>query len=400
MTETLVSSSQEIQTLENENERSYYPEPITDADAVPDMKLYNKSGYLFYRSRALLIHHWSRCFVSIESESGKLLINLPGEYDSTCLMNLTSNDAYAGSVDIDDRRWVFEILCKKDKKHAYFQCESQKDRDEWIATVCNVAQMHQSLSPNISTPNSPVPESSHHKSSTNTPIRQSDIQQLEQTPIQFDLSSPTEEYPPLPKWLGGNSTVRANPFGEEAETSAQMENLSVKGESSFAHTYSLRFVGSVRIVPDPNKGNVIDHDVHETIQHILAARAIHGIFRMSDVNMLIASDGIYLLDSSVSSVKARFPLHRIVYSTVHNENDRLFAFVSSSVDIPEELTCHVFESNVSAKCIAETLKIVEQMNDEIGAAAVITSLNEGHTEESSTDVQCPANSENLKSDND
>ncbi|VDD76739.1 unnamed protein product [Mesocestoides corti] len=54
------------------------------------------------------------------------------------LVNLNGKGVFAEPVDIDDRRYTFQIVSAAEKRSVILQAENSTDRDEWIQTISNV----------------------------------------------------------------------------------------------------------------------------------------------------------------------------------------------------------------------------------------------------------------------
>ena len=60
----------------------------------------------------------------------------------------------------------------------------------------------------------------------------------------------------------------------------------------------------------------------EVIRQILAARAIHNVFKMVEVLLLITHDRVKLVEPSTHRIKVLFDLVDVSYWAVHIENHR------------------------------------------------------------------------------
>ncbi|KAG2471220.1 DP13A protein, partial [Polypterus senegalus] len=211
------------------------------------------------------------------------------------------------------------------------------------------------------------------------------------TPIQFDIISPvSEEYAGQGK-AQGQTGRRTNPFGESGV------NKSEDSEGSILHQlYIVRFLGSME---------VRSHDsvdvIYETMRQILAARAIHNIFRMTESHLLVTCDclnsasfppnqsffslsianflseyelvflagfSLYirrLIDPQTQVTRLRFPLQNVVLCTTHQENKRLFGFVlrvaGSGNDGRPISVCYVFESNNEGEKMCDSVGLAKQI---------------------------------------
>ncbi|XP_033647921.1 DCC-interacting protein 13-alpha-like isoform X2 [Asterias rubens] len=182
---------------------------------------------------------------------------------------------------------------------------------------------------------------------------------LSSTPIQFDMISPSEEqlppvrYAPLPKDVHQR---RLNPFGDSSSDSTPVQVSGVTDTVGFVQMYVLRFLGSMEVGRDKGLDVVMD-----TIRKIMAARAIHNVFKMTELNIVVTSNYIRLLDSAKQVIKAHHDIQDVSFWAAHQENKRLFAFISSTktmgTRLQAQFMCHVFESDVMADEICQALRI-------------------------------------------
>ncbi|GFR93090.1 DCC-interacting protein 13-alpha [Elysia marginata] len=118
------------------------------------------------------------------------------------------------------------------------------------------------------------------------------------------------------------------------------------------------------------KGDRGEQLVHSTIRQIMAARAIHNIFKMSESLMVVTSEGMRLIDPSNNVVRVEFALQDISFWSSHPDNNRLFGFItrsrpptakSGSPSSEQEqnsgptFACHVFECNTTAEDICQAI---------------------------------------------
>ncbi|VUZ54240.1 unnamed protein product [Hymenolepis diminuta] len=158
-----------LNTLTNIQSQSlalFAPEPLfakSDRSYLrtPDTNLLSKSGYLYMRVKKTFGFDWNEvyCF----TQGGNLLYQQKGDLGAGVLVNLNGKGVFAEPVDIDDRRYTFQIVSaagKREKKSqqeassflnslfatdtqpqtqtVVLQAENSTDRDEWIQTISNV----------------------------------------------------------------------------------------------------------------------------------------------------------------------------------------------------------------------------------------------------------------------
>ncbi|NIG59228.1 DCC-interacting protein 13-beta isoform X3 [Pontoporia blainvillei] len=185
------------------------------------------------------------------------------------------------------------------------------------------------------------------------------------TPIQFDIVLPATEF--LDQNRGSR---RINPFGEtEDETFPETE------DSLLQQMFIVRFLGSMAVKTD-NTTEVI----YEAMRQVLAARAIHNIFRMTESHLMVTSQALRLIDPQTQVTRANFELTSVTQFAAHQENKRLVGFV---VRMPEStggesLSTYVFESNSEGEkiCYAINLgkEIIEVQKDPEALAQLMLSI--------------------------
>ncbi|XP_027450732.1 DCC-interacting protein 13-beta isoform X5 [Zalophus californianus] len=185
------------------------------------------------------------------------------------------------------------------------------------------------------------------------------------TPIQFDIVLPATEF--LDQNRGSR---RINPFGEtEDETFPEAE------DSLLQQMFIVRFLGSMAVKTD-NTTEVI----YEAMRQVLAARAIHNIFRTTESHLLVTSQTLRLIDPQTQVTRANFELTSITQFAAHQENKRLVGFVvrTSESTGGEALSTYVFESNSEGEkiCYAINLgkEIIEVQKDPEALAQLMLSI--------------------------
>ncbi|KAM7541405.1 hypothetical protein Aperf_G00000031498 [Anoplocephala perfoliata] len=159
-----------LNTLTNIQSQSlalFAPEPLfakSDKSYLrtPETNLLSKSGYLYMRVKRTFGVDWNEvyCF----TRGGNLLCQQKGDLGAGVLVNLNGKGVFAEPVDIDDRRYTFQVVAaaeKREKKPAHqetssflsslfatdsqpqtqsvvLQAENSTDRDEWIQAITNI----------------------------------------------------------------------------------------------------------------------------------------------------------------------------------------------------------------------------------------------------------------------
>nr|XP_023655426.1 DCC-interacting protein 13-alpha [Paramormyrops kingsleyae] len=158
---------------------------------------------------------------------------------------------------------------------------------------------------------------------------------------------------------------RTNPFGECGDKQSE------DGADSILHQlYIVHFLGSMEVRAMDNSDVI-----YETMRQILAARAIHNIFRMTESHMLVTCDCLKLIDPQTQVTRLRFPLSSVVLCASHQENKRLFGFVlqtgAGQTDDQPATVCYIFESNNDGEKICDSIGLAKQIayHSEMGRKA-------------------------------
>ncbi|KAF3829038.1 hypothetical protein GH733_003302 [Mirounga leonina] len=312
---------------------------------------------------------WDRQFYF--TQGGNLMSQARGDVAGGLAMDIDNCSVMA--VDCEDRRYCFQITSFDGKKSSILQAESKKDHEEWICTINNISkqiylsenpeeiaarvnqsaleavtpspsfqQRHESLRPAAqSRPLTARTSSSGSLGSESTNLAALSLDSLvaPDTPIQFDIISPVCEDQPGQAKAFGQGGRRTNPFGESGGgTKSETE------DSILHQLFIVRFLGSMEVKSDDNPDVV-----YETMRQILAARAIHNIFRMTESHLLVTCDCLKLIDPQTQVTRLTFPLPSVVLYATHQENKRLFGFVLRTSGGRSESNlssvCYIFESN-------------------------------------------------------
>ncbi|XP_074861481.1 DCC-interacting protein 13-alpha isoform X2 [Carettochelys insculpta] len=375
---------QTIEDLEVASDPLYLPDPDTTKFPV-HRNLTQKAGYLNARNKTGLVSSsWDRQFYF--TQGGNLMSQARGDVAGGLVMDIDNCSVMA--VDCEDRRYCFQITSFDGKKSAILQAESKKDYEEWICTINNISkqiylsenpeeiaarvnqsaleavtpspsfqQRHESMRPTIqSRPLKARTNSSGSLGSESAALSTLSLDSLvaPDTPIQFDIISPVSEDQPGQAKASGQSGRRTNPFGESGGKKSETE------DSILHQLFIVRFLGSMEVKSDESPDVV-----YETMRQILAARAIHNIFRMTESHLLVSCDCLKLIDPQTQVTRLRFPLPNVVLYTPHQENKRLFGFVLRSsggrVESHTTCVCYIFESNNEGEKICDSVGLAKQI---------------------------------------
>uniref|UniRef100_A0AAY4BUA6 Uncharacterized protein n=1 Tax=Denticeps clupeoides TaxID=299321 RepID=A0AAY4BUA6_9TELE len=340
---------QTIQDVEQASDLLYMPDP--DPSKIPiDRNLTRKAGYLNIRNKTGLVSStWDRHYFF--TQGGNLMSQARGDVAGGLVMDLDNCSVMA--VDCEDRRFCFQITSFDGKKVVILQAESRKDCEEWIATVNNISKrIYLSENPEVSVNWQP----SHRRSAKFT-FSQSSVGSEPPGLSSLSLDSLVAPDTPIQHSLSFSnvSKRRTNPFGESGER--QSEDCD---ESILHQLFIVRFLGSMEV-------RAMDSEdvIYETMRQILAARAIHNIFRMTESHLLVTCDCLKLIDPQTQVTRLRFPLSSVVLCASHQENKRLFGFVlhtaEDRVDSRPVTVCYVFKSNIDGEKICDSVGLAKQI---------------------------------------
>ncbi|CAK6960850.1 DCC-interacting protein 13-alpha isoform X2 [Scomber scombrus] len=379
MEEEVGQMQQTIQEMEMSSDPLYVP---CDPDPVHSpvcRNLTRKQGYLYIRNKTGLVSSsWERQYFF--TQGGNLMQQGRGEVAGGLVTDLDNSSVMA--VDSDDRRFCFQVTSFDGKKVVTLQAESRKDCEEWISTINNISkriylsenaeelaarvnqsaleavtpspsfqQRHESMRPSSKGRSGRTSSISSVGSEPSPAISVLSLDALvaPDTPIQFDIISPVSEENSGQSKTAAQSGRRSNPFGESGE------NTSEDSEDSILHQlFIVRFLGSME-VRTAETADVIS----ETMRQILAARAIHNIFRMTESHLLVTCDCLKLIDPQTQVTRLRFPLSTVVQCSSHQDNKRLFGFVLHSAS--GRAVCYIFESNNDGEKICDSIGLAKQI---------------------------------------
>ncbi|KAG2468953.1 DP13B protein, partial [Polypterus senegalus] len=359
-TEAMRQSQQELLSVDD---TVYMPDQDACSPLV-NRSLVQRAGYLNIRSKTgLVTTSWDRLYFF--TQGGNLMCQPRGAVAGGLVMDLDNSSVMA--VDCEDRRYCFQITTPNGKICITLQAESKRDYEEAVAIRLNQTAL-QAVTPIISF------EKKHENYGPNSKLQPTSAEpppgRLQQepdesaelitagTPIQFDLVLPASEFEDQNRCGAGR---RTNPFGESSSENAR------ESEDSLLHQmFVVRFLGSMEVKSDQSK-----EVIYEAMRQVLAARAIHNIFRMTESHLVVTTQCLRLVDPQTQVTRMSLQLSDITQFAAHQENKRLIGFVAVGADISEglspKLQCYVFESNTEGEkvCYAVSLgkEIIEAQKD-------------------------------------
>ncbi|XP_041610076.1 DCC-interacting protein 13-beta isoform X3 [Vulpes lagopus] len=346
------------QELLSVDESIYAPDFDVAAPQI-NRNLIQKAGYLNLRNKTgLVTTTWERLYFF--TQGGNLMCQPRGAVAGGLIQDLDNCSVMA--VDCEDRRYCFQITTPNGKSGIILQAESRKENEEWICAINNISrQIYLTDNPeavaiklNQTALQAVTPITSfgkkHESSCPSQNLRDSEMENdrivptaelrvpeadeliAPGTPIQFDIVLPATEF--LEQNRGNR---RINPFGEtEDETFPEAE------DSLLQQMFIVRFLGSMAV-----KTDTTTEVIYEAMRQVLAARAIHNIFRMTESHLMVTSQTLRLIDPQTQVTRANFELTSVTQFAAHQENKRLVGFVVRTPESTggEALSTYIFESN-------------------------------------------------------
>ncbi|KAL8222026.1 UNVERIFIED_CONTAM: DCC-interacting protein 13-beta [Gekko kuhli] len=379
------------QDLLSGNESVYTPD-FDVASPVINRNLIQKAGYLNLRNKTgLVTTTWDRLYFF--TQGGNLMCQPRGAVAGGLIQDLDNCSVMA--VDCEDRRYCFQITTPTGKLGITLQAESKKEYEEWICAINNISRQiyltdnpeavaiklnqtalqavtpitsfgkkQERLCPSQDVKNMEVP---NDRMVPNEPASVPDSAELiaPGTPIQFDIVLPAMEF--LDQNRGGR---RTNPFGESEDGQKEDEE-----DSLLQQMFVVRFLGSMAVRSDQTV-----EVIYEAMRQVLAARAIHNIFRMTESHLLVTSHDLKLIDPQTQVTRTSFELASVTQFAAHQDNKRLLGFVVCDAESLGEnsKSAYVFESNTEGEkiCYAISLgkEIIEARKDPEALAQLMSSM--------------------------
>ncbi|XP_071465676.1 DCC-interacting protein 13-beta isoform X2 [Marmota flaviventris] len=362
------------QELLSVDESVYTPDFDVAAPQV-NRNLIQKAGYLNLRNKTgLVTTTWERLYFF--TQGGNLMCQPRGAVAGGLIQDLDNCSVMA--VDCEDRRYCFQITTPSGKPGIILQAESRKENEEWICAINNISrQIYLTDNPeavaiklNQKALQAVTPFTSFGKKQESSCLSQNlknsetendkivpkatvSIPEAEEliapgTPIQFDIVLPATEF--LDQNRGSR---RINPFGETED-----ESFPEAEDSLLQQMFIVRFLGSMAVKTDSTT-----EVIYEAMRQVLAARAIHNIFRMTESHLMVTSQTLRLIDPQTQVSRANFELTSVTQFAAHQENKRLVGFV---IRIPEStgeesLSTYIFESNSEGEKICYAINLGKEI---------------------------------------
>uniref|UniRef100_A0A674AFV9 Adaptor protein, phosphotyrosine interacting with PH domain and leucine zipper 2 n=1 Tax=Salmo trutta TaxID=8032 RepID=A0A674AFV9_SALTR len=324
---------------------------MPDRDPVPvNRTLIQKAGYLNIRNKTgLVTTAWDRLYFF--TQGGNLMCQPRGAVAGGMVLDLDNSSVMA--VECEDRRYCFQITSPSGKTSMTLQAESKKEYEEVciisvksfvsaVAIRLNQTAI-QAVTPITSferrgegsaKPGGVQSSISASQKSSSTPEPEDLI--VPGTPIQFDIMLPASEFQDQNR-VGGR---RTNPFGETDDDYSLLQQV-----------FAVRFLGSMAV-----RSGQTQEVIYEAMRQVLAARAIHNIFRTTESHLMVTSSCLRLIDPRTQVTRISFQLQEVTQFAAHQENGRLMGFVVEGRDWSEgteegepSFSAFVFESNTEGE---------------------------------------------------
>ncbi|XP_063783828.1 DCC-interacting protein 13-beta isoform X1 [Pseudophryne corroboree] len=365
------------QDLLSGSDAMYTPDSDVSSPVI-NRNLIQKAGYLNMRSKTgLVTTTWERLYFF--TQGGNLMCQHRGEVAGGLIQDLDNCSVMA--VDCEDRRYCFQITSPSGRSSLILQAEGKKEYEEWISAINNISrQIYLSDNPeavairlNQTAQQAVTPitsfdrrhENVHQSESLRETVPQDDLDshvtedaisepESEQlivpgTPIQFDIVLPATEFQDQNR---GNR--RTNPFGESED---KFEKSTEEG-LHLQQVFVVRFLGSMAV-----KSDHTNQVIFEAMRQVLAARAIHNIFRMTESHLMVTSKSLRLIDPQTQVTRIHFALENLTQFAAHQDNKRLVGFVVCSPETSgeETLSAYVLESNTEGEKICFAIGLAKEI---------------------------------------
>ncbi|XP_024251088.1 DCC-interacting protein 13-beta isoform X2 [Oncorhynchus tshawytscha] len=351
---------------------------MPDRDPAPvNRTLIQKAGYLNIRNKTgLVTTAWDRLYFF--TQGGNLMCQPRGAVAGGMVLDLDNSSVMA--VECEDRRYCFQITSPNGKTSMILQAESKREYEEWICTLNNISRQIyltdnpeavairlnqtaiQAVTPITSfekrgegSPNPDRAKPGGMQSSSGASQKTSSAPEPEDlivpgTPIQFDIMLPASEFQDQNR-AGGR---RTNPFGETDDDRSPESD-----DSLLQQVFAVRFLGSMAV-----RSGQTQEVIYEAMRQVLAARAIHNIFRTTESHLMVTSSCLRLIDPQTQVTRIGFQLQEVTQFVAHQENGRLMGFVVEGRDWSEDdeegepsFSAFVFESNTEGDKICYTISL-------------------------------------------
>uniref|UniRef100_A0A8C2BJH3 Adaptor protein, phosphotyrosine interaction, PH domain and leucine zipper containing 2 n=1 Tax=Cyprinus carpio TaxID=7962 RepID=A0A8C2BJH3_CYPCA len=344
--EVMRSSQRELLSVDD---TVYMP----DHDQVPvNRALVQKAGYLNIRNKTgLVTTAWDRLFFF--TQGGNLMCQPRGAVAGGMVLDLDNSSVMA--VECEDRRYCFQITSPNGKTSLILQAEGKKEYEEWICTLNNISrQIYLTDNPEVWLKECGV--TSREPQKPPAALEPEDLI-VPGTPIQFDIVLPASEF------LDQNRAGARKIFLQKYNFSFSFYFMSNIPDSLLQQVFAVRFLGSMAV-----RAGHTQEVIYEAMRQVLAARAIHNIFKTSESHLMVTSTCIRLIDPQTQVTKISFQLKDVTQFAAHQENSRLMGFVLQGSDWSDggedqpSFSVFAFESNTEGEKICYTINLGKEIS--------------------------------------
>ncbi|KAF3855085.1 hypothetical protein F7725_023140, partial [Dissostichus mawsoni] len=343
---------------------------VEDTVYMPDMDtepvnrtLIQKAGYLNIRNKTgLVTTAWDRLYFF--TQGGNLMCQPRGAVAGGMVLDLDNSSVMA--VECEDRRYCFQITSPSGKTSMILQAESKREYEEWICTVNNISrQIYLTDNPEAVTPitsfeKRPEGEANPDRAKPGGVHTTGGSQKTGADPEAEDLIAPG---PPssLTSCCQPPSSWTRTEGGGDAQIRLERRTMTVLQKAT--QVFAVRFQGSMAVRCGNNQ-----EVIYEAMRQVLAARAIHNIFRTTESHLMVTSSSLRLIDPQTQVTRISFQLGEVTQFAAHQENGRLMGFVVEGRDWSDgdeegepSFSAFVFESNTEGEKICYTISLAKDI---------------------------------------
>uniref|UniRef100_A0A4W3HP00 Adaptor protein, phosphotyrosine interacting with PH domain and leucine zipper 2 n=1 Tax=Callorhinchus milii TaxID=7868 RepID=A0A4W3HP00_CALMI len=289
------------------NESVYIPDNNATAAQPAKRNLLQKAGYLNIRNKTGLVStSWERLYFF--TQGGNLMCQPRGAVAGGLILDLDNCSVMA--VDCEDRRYCFQITAPSGKTGIILQAEGKQEYEEWICTINNISRQIY-LTDN--------PEAIAIK--------------LNQTAV--------EAVTPMSTFQKKHESLRP-------------ERFYCFTDSLLHQVFVVRLLGSVEARSDQSS-----ELIHEAMRQVLAARAIHNVFRTTELHLVVNSSSLRFVEPQTKVQRISFALKDVTLFATNQDNKRLIGLVvRTNTQTPRgaTLNCYIFETNDDGEKICSFIK--------------------------------------------
>uniref|UniRef100_A0A4W3HIW4 Adaptor protein, phosphotyrosine interacting with PH domain and leucine zipper 2 n=1 Tax=Callorhinchus milii TaxID=7868 RepID=A0A4W3HIW4_CALMI len=321
------------------NESVYIPDNNATAAQPAKRNLLQKAGYLNIRNKTGLVStSWERLYFF--TQGGNLMCQPRGAVAGGLILDLDNCSVMA--VDCEDRRYCFQITAPSGKTGIILQAEGKQEYEEWICTINNISrQIYLTDNPeaiaiklNQTAVEAVTPMSTFQKKHESLRPESEELDMTDSlgvtepvilpgSPIQFDFVHTVSDDPDPSK--------------------RHFHRFYCFTDSLLHQVFVVRLLGSVEARSDQSS-----ELIHEAMRQVLAARAIHNVFRTTELHLVVNSSSLRFVEPQTKVQRISFALKDVTLFATNQDNKRLIGLVvRTNTQTPRgaTLNCYIFETN-------------------------------------------------------